>query len=138
MITTLIESLAKATGPDRVLDCRLHECILGVFNQDKNMREGNEAHGRILLEGGGELRWFTVPEYTRFVDHALVLAPKGQSVALSYVPDGHAYRQHIEKRYAAMIRDERLDVIASAQSDHSFALAACILIVDWSARPKGK
>jgi hypothetical protein len=83
MIKQLYTDVFEATTPSRELDARLHEVLTGEINmcKDVGIKLNNLEHGRLLLEKGGELRWFDVPEYTgrleciaaMFGDHTLRL-----------------------------------------------------------------
>lgn len=143
MIDEVKRLLEQATGPDRELDCMLHEVLTGQLDQQTEdnqtcPRSLERAHGRMLLDLGSERRRYDVPCYTGSLEAVLInLIPKDFAVKLTMHPlsvmdnakklFGDCY---LSKRFAISLHKvESKDALAIAGHDGSAALCACLVMV---------
>lgn len=144
MIDQLYEDIRKLAEPSKLVDVRLHECILGEIDVQKDYvsngttykRSTSRDWGDILVDRGSERIRIRVPRYTHNVKHAFDLLPRRTSFVLSYIPKGHPFFLGTSMQWAAVMRDERLDPIMSAHHDSRPAFAVCELAVMWAMRGK--
>jgi len=133
MIKIALTTLLEAKEPSRELDCMLHEVITGQVDMQKETgctpRSFERARGRMLLDLGSERLRIDVPKYTWHCEEACKLLPD-QSYSMSYISPNFKLPIGIsppEFAYAAILRDNRLDVLRSEGSNVSMAFAVCKL-----------
>lgn len=139
MIEQIRRDLQELKVPSRLLDCQIHEVLTGQIDVQKDSKHRCRAvareHGEMLVDLGSERLFIRVPEYTRNVEALIPRFPPKVSFSFSYLPKGHPIaRTDRVIPFVAMLRDDRMDVMASAASDWSFAHAGCKLLVEWSAK----
>lgn len=87
MIHDLHRRLLEARGPNRELDCLLHEALTGQIDHRNDAYD--RAHGRMLLDLGSERLVICIPEYTANFAAACALRAKDESIMVS-VHSAHA------------------------------------------------
>jgi hypothetical protein len=147
MIGMLPTMLTTANGPDRLLDCLLHEFLTGQSDKrpsiwmDHNMecsRDVAQQHGEMLVDLGAERRIIRVPEYTANVETLIKLLPKDVGLRMSYVPDevvAHAQEcetcaEHVVARYMVSLWLPSRDLcLETGTHNKSMALAMAVMLV---------